>query len=106
MNCSKPIFLAVCAAIVASSTAARAEESRRHPYIVSHRGGKRARHPILNSLKEKGTFGRTEKDPKDAAIKRSVNTAKNPAPVDGLVTGQRSYQGTADRPHRDLQRRR
>ncbi len=84
MNCSKPIFLAVCAAIVASSTAARAEELGVIGPVYPI-GEESALDTILNKLKEKERSGELKKI-QDAAIKRSVNTAKNPAPVDGLVT--------------------
>lgn len=84
MNCSKPIFLAVCAAIVASSTAARAEELGVIGPVYPI-GEESALDTILNKLKEKERSGELKKI-QDAAIKRSVKTAKNPAPVDGLVT--------------------
>lgn len=84
MNFSKPIFLAVCAAIVASSTAARAEELGVIGPVYPI-GEESALDTILNKLKEKERSGELKKI-QDAAIKRSVNTAKNPAPVDGLVT--------------------
>lgn len=84
MNCSKPIFLAVCAAIVASSTAARAEELGVIGPVYPI-GEESALDTILNKLKEKERSGELKKI-QDAAIKRSVNSAKNPAPVDGLVT--------------------
>lgn len=84
MNCSKPIFLAVCAAIVASSTAARAEELGVIGPVYPI-GEESALDTILNKLKEKERSGELKKI-QDAAVKRSVNSAKNPAPVDGLVT--------------------
>ncbi len=84
MNCSKSIFLAVCAAIVASSTATRAEELGVIGPVYPI-GEESALDTILNKLKEKERSGELKKI-QDAAIKRSVNSAKNPAPVDGLVT--------------------
>jgi len=84
VNCSKSIFLAVCAAIVASSTATRAEELGVIGPVYPI-GEESALDTILNKLKEKERSGELKKI-QDAAIKRSVNSAKNPAPVDGLVT--------------------
>lgn len=84
MNCSKPIFLAVCAAIVASNAVVRAEELGVIGPVYPI-GEESALDTILNKLKEKERSGELKKI-QDAAVKRSVNSAKNPPPVDGLVT--------------------
>lgn len=86
MNCSKPIFLAVCAAIVASSTAVHSEELGVIGPVYPI-GEESALDTIMNKLKEKERSGELKKI-QDAAVKRSVNSAKNPAPVDGLVTAK------------------
>lgn len=86
MNCSKPIFLAVCAAIVASSTAAHSEELGVIGPVYPI-GEESALDTIMNKLKEKERSGELKKI-QDAAVKRSVNSAKNPAPVDGQVTAK------------------
>lgn len=94
MNCSKPIFLAVCAAIVASSAAVHAEELGVIGPVYPI-GEESALDTILNKLKEKERSGELKKI-QDAAVKRSVNSAKNPAPVDGLVTAKERRERLID----------
>jgi conjugal transfer pilus assembly protein TraW len=94
VNCSKPIFLAVCAAIVASSTAARAEELGVIGPVYPI-GEESALDTILTKLKEKERSGELKKI-QDEAIKRSVNSAKNPAPVGGLVTAKERKERLID----------
>jgi conjugal transfer pilus assembly protein TraW len=50
---------------------------------------------ILNKLKQKERTGELKKF-QQAAIKRSINAAKNPVPVDGLVTAQARRQRLID----------
>jgi len=86
VNCSNPIILALCAAIVASSSGARAEDLGVIGPVYPI-GEESALDTILNKLKAKERSGEL-KAIQDAAVKRTVNSVKNPRPVAGLVTAQ------------------
>lgn len=94
MKSSKPIFLAVCAAILASTYPVHAEELGVIGPVYPI-GEESALDTILNKLKEKERSGELKKI-QDAAVKRSVNSAKNPAPVDGLVTAKERKERLID----------
>ena len=94
MKFSKFIFSAMTAATLASVMPAYAEELGVIGPVYPI-GEKSALDTILNKLKEKERSGELQKL-QQAAIKRSVNSAKNPAPVGGLVTAQERKQRFID----------
>jgi conjugal transfer pilus assembly protein TraW len=88
------IFSAVAAAILAAAMPTHAEELGVIGPVYPI-GEESALDTILNKLKEKERSGELKKI-QQAAIKRSVNSAKNPVPVDGLVTVQERKQRLID----------
>lgn len=94
MNSSKSLIAAVAATVALACLPGHAEELGQIGPVYPI-GEESALDTILNRLKEKERTGELKRIQREA-IKRSVASAKNPRPVDGLTTVQERAQRLID----------